>query len=87
MRHTRAHTKNRRAHHALKNPGMAKCGNCGAPHSPHRVCMSCGFYRGRKVIDMAKRAEKALRKNKGKESKKEQSKKEGKKQEKKEEKK
>ncbi|MBI3901108.1 MAG: 50S ribosomal protein L32, partial [Chlamydiia bacterium] len=25
------------------------CSNCGAPHLPHRVCPSCGHYRGRVV--------------------------------------
>jgi large subunit ribosomal protein L32 len=26
------------------------CPQCGAPHLPHRVCPSCGFYAGRQVI-------------------------------------
>ena len=26
------------------------CPNCGAPRIPHRVCMSCGQYRGETVI-------------------------------------
>jgi large subunit ribosomal protein L32 len=26
------------------------CSNCGAPRIPHRVCMSCGQYRGETII-------------------------------------
>jgi len=53
MRHTRAHTANRRSHHALKAPTLAICSNCGAKHRPHHMCLDCGFYKGRMVIDMS----------------------------------
>ena len=53
MRHTRAHTANRRSHHALKAPTLAICSNCGAKHRPHHMCLECGFYKGRMVVDMA----------------------------------
>jgi large subunit ribosomal protein L32 len=26
------------------------CANCGAPRVPHRVCMSCGQYRGEQIV-------------------------------------
>jgi large subunit ribosomal protein L32 len=26
------------------------CPQCGEPHLPHRVCPSCGYYKGRQVI-------------------------------------
>lgn len=57
MRHTRSHTANRRSHHALKSPEMAVCKNCGAMHRPHHMCLACGFYNGRIVIDMKAKAE------------------------------
>lgn len=53
MRHTRAHTKNRRSHHALKAPNLAVCSNCGAHHRQHHMCLECGFYKGRQVMDLA----------------------------------
>ena len=53
MRHTRAHTANRRSHHALKAPTLAVCSTCGAKHRPHHACLECGFYKGRMVVDMA----------------------------------
>ena len=52
MRHTRAHTANRRSHHALKGPEIAVCKNCGQNHRPHHMCLACGFYNGRQVIDL-----------------------------------
>lgn len=55
MRHTRAHTANRRSHHALGNPTLVKC-ECGAMRVRHRTCLSCGRYRGRVVIDVAAKA-------------------------------
>ncbi len=58
MRHTRAHTKNRRSHHALKAATLATCANCGAQHRPHHMCLECGFYKGRQVIDLAAQKEK-----------------------------
>ena len=59
MRHTRAHTRNRRSHHALKAATLAVCKNCGAEHRPHHMCLECGFYKGRQVMDLA--AKKAKR--------------------------
>lgn len=53
MRHTKGHTGNRRSHHALKAPALSVCTNCGAHHRPHHMCLECGFYKGRQVIDLA----------------------------------
>lgn len=56
MRHTRAHTANRRSHHALKAQTIATC-ECGAVRVSHRACASCGRYRGRVVVDVAAKAQ------------------------------
>lgn len=53
MRHTRAHTANRRSHHALKGLRFSKCQDCGAERMSHMTCPSCGKYRGRVVLDLA----------------------------------
>ncbi|MEM6795875.1 MAG: 50S ribosomal protein L32 [Acidobacteriota bacterium] len=42
----------RRAHDALRRPGTSICDSCGEPKLPHRVCPSCGSYRGRDVIEV-----------------------------------
>ncbi len=59
MRHTRAHTANRRSHHALKALNISACKNCGAMKAPHNVCDACGFYRGKKVLQIKTKAVKA----------------------------
>ncbi len=56
MRHTRAHTANRRSHHALKVANIVACKNCGAMKTPHHVCDVCGFYRGKKVLQVKTKA-------------------------------
>ena len=56
MRHTRAHTANRRSHHALEGAKLSAC-ECGAAKLSHRACPSCGRYRGRVVVDMAAKAQ------------------------------
>jgi len=66
MRHTRAHTANRRSHHALKGAAVYKCPKCAAFAKMHQVCKACGFYKGaEKVNTMAK----IQKKNKKKEAK------------------
>lgn len=63
MRHTKGHTGNRRSHHGLKEPALSTCQDCGAKHVRHQVCMECGKYRGRQVVDVASMKEhKRLRK-------------------------
>ena len=57
MRHTRAHTKNRRSHHALKAPTMVACSHCDGYHRPHHMCLECGFYKGRQVMDLTAKKE------------------------------
>ncbi|MCH7505668.1 50S ribosomal protein L32 [PVC group bacterium] len=36
---------------ALKVPILSKCTQCGKLLIPHRVCPSCGFYKGTKVLE------------------------------------
>ncbi len=66
MRSTRSHRNNRRSHHALVAPAVAKC-ECGAEHRRHQVCNSCGKYRGRQVIDIVARTERTQSRLKRKE--------------------
>jgi large subunit ribosomal protein L32 len=66
MRHTKSHTKNRRSHHALASTNFVKCENCKELKRGHTVCLSCGFYRGMKVLDLVKKMEKKQKKEKAK---------------------
>ncbi len=40
----------RRAHDFLTAPGISTCPQCKEPKQPHRICESCGFYKGKEVI-------------------------------------
>jgi large subunit ribosomal protein L32 len=41
----------RRAQHdKVTAPNLGPCPNCGDVMVPHRVCPSCGHYKGREVI-------------------------------------
>jgi len=51
-RHSKSRTRQRRAHDALTAPQTVTCPECDSPRLPHRVCPKCGFYNGRKVIDV-----------------------------------
>jgi len=39
----------RRATHAISAPKVNVCPQCGQPKRPHRVCGTCGTYKGREV--------------------------------------
>lgn len=40
----------RSQHLKLAAPSLNACPNCAAPKLPHRVCRSCGQYKGRAVV-------------------------------------
>lgn len=66
-RKTHARQGTRRSHHALKNFNLIKCPKCGEKILPHRMCSSCGYYRGRMIIDVVAKLDKKERKKKEKE--------------------
>ena len=39
----------RRAMHALESVRVNTCPQCNSPKLPHRVCPTCGTYKGREV--------------------------------------
>ncbi len=63
MRHTRAHTANRRSHHALK-PLALSTDTAGTPHIRHKATLD-GMYKGRSVSkDQVKKVVKKQKKAK-----------------------
>lgn len=66
MRATRSHRNNRRSHHALDTVRVSKCQNCNALHKSHALCMQCGWYNGRKVVDVAVAAAEKVQKKSAK---------------------
>lgn len=57
MRHTRAHSANRRSHHALGNPAVSDDAKDGQ-HLRHRVSPITGKYKGRQILDLTKKSKK-----------------------------
>ena len=41
----------RRTHQKISAPNLANCPECGEAKLPHHACPSCGYYKGRKVVD------------------------------------
>jgi large subunit ribosomal protein L32 len=63
-RHRRTKSKqgHRRSHLALKKRVLSVCSKCGAKVLPHVVCVGCGSYKGKQVIDMIAKAGKKNKK-------------------------
>lgn len=51
-RHSARRTAARRTHDSLKAAGVSECPKCHATKLPHRACPSCGYYKGREVIEV-----------------------------------
>jgi large subunit ribosomal protein L32 len=47
---SKARTAKRRTHKGLTAPNVSLCPQCHEPKLAHRVCMSCGTYKGREVV-------------------------------------
>jgi large subunit ribosomal protein L32 len=41
----------RRTHKKTAAITITTCAQCGEPKRPHHLCMSCGTYKGRTVMD------------------------------------
>jgi large subunit ribosomal protein L32 len=51
-RHSKSRRDKRRANWKGQSPNLSTCPDCGEPRLPHRVCQSCGSYKGRKVLQV-----------------------------------
>lgn len=43
----------RRSHDSITATNSNECPNCGETKLPHHVCGSCGYYKGREVVEAA----------------------------------
>jgi len=48
-RHSKTRTAKRRTHDALAPVATSECPQCHELKPPHRVCPTCGYYRGRQA--------------------------------------
>ncbi len=51
-RHSNTRTQKRRTHDKMDVLAHNHCKQCGSPVAPHRVCMKCGYYKGRPVLQI-----------------------------------
>lgn len=49
-RTSKARKRKRRTHWKLTSPNMVECPQCHELKLPHRVCPSCGQYKGKEVV-------------------------------------
>ena len=54
-KHSSGRRNRRRAHDALQPPSLVGCANCGAQIHAYTVCLKCGYYGGRKVLEPKKK--------------------------------
>jgi large subunit ribosomal protein L32 len=52
-RTSRTRRDKRRATHGISAPRLNECPRCHSPRLPHRVCPTCGTYKGREVVDLS----------------------------------
>jgi len=49
---SRTRSGNRRSHDHLEKISVRICPKCKANILPHRVCQSCGYYKGEKILTL-----------------------------------
>ncbi len=52
-RQYKARSRKRRANWKISAPTVVACSNCHEPKLAHHVCQSCGYYKGRKIIEVS----------------------------------
>jgi len=51
-KHSAARGRKRRTHWKIKAVSLIPCPQCKQLKLPHRVCLVCGYYDGRQVIEI-----------------------------------
>lgn len=49
---TSTRSGNRQSHDALRAKSLSSCSHCKNAVRPHTVCMNCGYYGGKKVLEL-----------------------------------
>jgi large subunit ribosomal protein L32 len=58
-RMTSTRSGNRQSHDALKARLLSVCPQCKSTKPGHQVCASCGYYKGKKVLNLKEDTKKA----------------------------
>jgi len=67
MKHTKGKRNRVRSHHAMKATVFSVCSHCKTAVLSHHICQNCGYYNGRKVVDVLAKLDKKERRKKEKE--------------------
>lgn len=60
---SKSKSKSRRAANTKLTPVvLTKCPKCGEPKRAHLVCSFCGYYKGKKILDIESKLDKKLKK-------------------------
>ncbi len=54
-RHCKSRRDKRRANWKGEAPGLMKCPDCGEMKLPHKVCLECGSYNQKKVLEIVEK--------------------------------
>lgn len=65
--HTKSRRNKGRMHRFLRKPLLSVCPKCGKEVLPHTICLNCGYYKGREVIDIFGKLDKKEKKKREKE--------------------
>ena len=55
-RRSKSRKRTHRSLWTISVPTAVKCPDCDALHVAHRVCTTCGYYKGRPVIQVKQKA-------------------------------
>jgi len=67
QRHTKSRRNKRRGNIYLEAANLTVCPKCGKPVLPHTICLNCGYYKGKEVVDVLKKLDKKEKKQREKE--------------------
>lgn len=60
-RHSKSRRDKRRTHDGLSAPKLSICPHCKQLKLPHRICPLCGYYKGKKVLEIKPKKKKEKR--------------------------
>ena len=49
---SKARKRKRRSHDSISAPQQTRCPRCNSRTLPHRICGTCGFYRGKALLQI-----------------------------------
>ena len=63
-RHSKQRGRLRRTFYKIKSKNLAKCPQCGKLKLSHRICIFCGYYKGKECVTILSKEEKKKQRDK-----------------------